>query len=106
MGTAAAVWQRSRVTLLGISRTGTGAGHASRPWIFAMNRILAALLLLCVPAFAEPLVYLDMERCFLFENDTVLQYDTLKLVASCGVCSIVMRRAWRSLFAGPGKRAP
>lgn len=73
-----------------------------------MKRILAALLLLCVPAFAEPLVYLDMEPVFArCGDDTVLQYDTLKLVAS--LQGLVNRDAPRlaiRLLRGTGQTGP
>ncbi|MCF6285375.1 MAG: hypothetical protein L3K26_09325, partial [Candidatus Hydrogenedentes bacterium] len=47
-----------------------------------MIRILAALLF-CVSATAEPLIVMDMNACLKrCGDDTVLRYDTLKLVAS------------------------
>lgn len=73
-----------------------------------MNRFLAALLLLCTPVVAKPLVYLDMapvlQRC---GGDTVLQYDTLKLVASLqGLVNRDSPRLAIRLLGGSGQSGP
>lgn len=73
-----------------------------------MNRFFAALLLLCTPVVAEPLVYLDMvpvlQRC---GGDTVLQYDTLKLVASLqGLVNRDSPRLAIRLLGGSGQSGP
>ena len=73
-----------------------------------MTRFFLALLLFCAPAFSEPFVYLDMTpvlaRC---GADSVLQYDTLKLVAS--LQGLVNRDAPRlaiRLLGGSGQSGP
>lgn len=73
-----------------------------------MTRFFALLLLFCVPAFSEPLVYLDMApvlaRC---GGDTVLQYDTLKLVASLqGLVNRDSPRLAIRLLGGSGQSGP
>lgn len=73
-----------------------------------MTRIFAALLLLCVPVFSEPLVYLDMapllQRC---GGDTVLQYDTLKFVASLqGLVNRDTPRLAIRFLGGAGQSGP
>ena len=52
-----------------------------------MIQTLAALFFFCSAAATEPLVVMDMEACLQqCSGDSVLQYDTLKLVASLQGC--------------------
>lgn len=73
-----------------------------------MTRIFFPLLLLCAPVVAEPLVYLDMapvlERC---GGDTILRYDTLKLVATLqGLVNRESPRLAIRLLGGSGQSGP